>query len=339
MDWYDAQGRSLPWRIRPEDREAGAVADPYAVWLSEIMLQQTTVPHAMPYWEKFLTHFPTVQDLAFAEQDEVMRLWAGLGYYARARNLHKCAQVVTEDFGGTFPQTEAELLKLPGIGPYTAAAIAAICFGEATTVVDGNVERVISRLHAIKTPLPKSKTEIREKAESLTEPDRPADYAQAIMDLGATVCRPKNPDCEICPWQFGCSAYAQGEPLKYPIKLKKAKQPIRKGAAFVLTQKDKVLLRRRPQAGLLGGMMEFPGSVWREGKVDEADWLNSAPRQHNWEKLDGVVTHVFTHFKLELTVFTAQGAFEGEAYDIAQMSELALPTVMKKVAKHAGLMD
>lgn len=339
LRWYDEGGRTLPWRVRPEDRARGVAADPYAVWLSEIMLQQTTVPHATPYWEKFLAEFPTVIDLANADRDRVLTLWAGLGYYARGRNLHKCAGIIRDEHGGVFPQNEAELLKLPGIGAYTAAAIAAICFNEPTNVVDGNVERVISRLFAVESPLPKARGELRALAGLLADPKRPGDYGQAIMDLGATICRPKNPDCRACIWAYGCAAKKAGNMLDYPRKVKKAKTPTRYGAAFVLTCDDYVLLRQRPDKGLLGGMMEFPGTEWSVKRSDEADWLAAAPMAKNWEKCEQAVTHVFTHFKLELTVFTAAHNSRAELGGIwakrEALEDYALPSVMIKVGDAA----
>ena len=337
---YDEGGRALPWRIRPEDRARGVVPDPYAVWLSEIMLQQTTVAHATPYWTKFLSEFPTVSDLAGADRDRVLTLWAGLGYYARARNLHKCAQIVRDAYGGEFPKTEKELLTLPGIGAYSAAAIAAICYNEPTNVVDGNVERVISRLLAVESPLPKAKAELRALAGALADPKRPGDYAQAIMDLGARVCRPKNPDCGSCVWAYGCAAKKAGNPLDYPRKIKKAKAPIRYGAVFVLSCGDYVLIRKRPDKGLLGGMMEFPGSEWSAKRVDVSDWMKAAPSQHNWKRAEQGVSHVFTHFTLQLSVFTAQTPNPDGADGIwvkqSELDRYALPSLMVKVAK-AGL--
>jgi len=338
LAWYDAQGRTLPWRVRPEDRANGSAADPYAVWLSEIMLQQTTVPHATPYWEKFLAEFPTVRDLAAAPRDKVLTMWAGLGYYARARNLHKCAGVISEEHRGTFPGSEAELLKLPGIGAYSAAAIASICFGEATNVVDGNVERVISRLFAVEAFLPKAKKELRDLAGTLADPDRPGDYAQALMDLGATICKPKNPKCDICVWNFACNAFKAGVQERYPRKIKKTKLPVRYGAAFYLQHGEDVLLRRRPDAGLLGGMMEFPGTEWTGEKPDEADWLAQAPASKNWE-CAGDITHVFTHFRLHLSVYRASAANKsaGEIWaGRADLKSRALPSVMLKVAAQAA---
>lgn len=331
LGWYDAEGRKLPWRIRPEDRAAGQVADPYAVWLSEIMLQQTTVPHATPYWEKFLAEFPSVTDLANADRDRVLTLWAGLGYYARARNLHKCAQTIRDEYQGQFPQTEAQLLKLPGIGPYTAATVAAICFDEATNIVDGNVERVISRIFKIEAPLPKSRLEYRRMAGTLAPRQRAGDYGQALMDLGATLCTPRSPKCSQCPWQDHCAANADKTQTDYPKKLKKVKLPVRYGAAFVLRSDDAVLLKRRPDKGLLGGMMGFPGTQWGARPKEP---LEAAPEKRNWEKCQGEVKHVFTHFELRLDVYRAESADKSADGIWALLDETknyALPTVMKKV--------
>ncbi|MEP3889924.1 MAG: A/G-specific adenine glycosylase [Hellea sp.] len=331
LRWYDAQGRTLPWRVRPEDRAAGKISDPYAVWLSEIMLQQTTVPHATPYWRKFLAEFPTVDDLANADRDRVLTLWAGLGYYARARNLHKCAQTVRDEHGGRFPQSEAELLKLPGIGPYTAATMAAICFDEATNIVDGNVERVVSRIFEIQAPLPKSRPEYRRLAGTLAPQKRAGDYGQALMDLGATLCTPRSPKCGECPWQAYCAAHKDNSQTDYPKKLKKVKLPVRYGAAFVLRNDEAVLLRRRPDKGLLGGMMGFPGTEWGERSKEP---LEAAPEKRNWEKCQGEVKHIFTHFELRLDVYRAEAAdksTEGEWAQLDNIKNYALPTVMKKV--------
>lgn len=332
LAYYDASGRALPWRVRPEDREKGIVPDPYAVWLSEIMLQQTTVPHGTPYWHKFLSKFPAVTDLANAERDTVLAMWAGLGYYARARNLHKCAQVIRDDFDGKFPQTEAELLRLPGIGPYTAATMAAICFNEATNIVDGNVERVISRMFRIETPLPKGRTDIRKAAATLVANDRPGDYGQALMDLGSQVCTPRSPKCGLCPWAEHCEAHAADAETDYPKKVKKKKLPIRYGAVFVLRCGEDVLLERRPDKGLLGGMMGFPGTGWGE---PPATPLDVAPIQRNWEKVDGQVRHVFTHFELRLDVYRAEISIppdtQGEWAALKGIKNYALPTVMTKV--------
>ena len=331
LDWYDTEGRSLPWRIRPEERAAGQVADPYAVWLSEIMLQQTTVPHATPYWRKFLAAFPTVIELANADRDRVLTMWAGLGYYARARNLHKCAGVIRDEYGGAFPQTEAELLKLPGIGPYTAATIAAICFDEATNIVDGNVERVVSRIFKIEALLPKARPEYRRIAGKLASPKRAGDYGQALMDLGATVCTPRSPKCSDCPWQNFCEGFKDKSQTDYPKKAKKAKLPVRYGSAFVLKSGEAVLLRRRPDKGLLGGMMGFPGTEWGEKPSSP---LLSAPEARNWEKCQGEVKHIFTHFELRLDVYradTQDKLLNGVWAGLDVINDYALPTVMKKV--------
>lgn len=342
LRWYDDGGRTLPWRLRPEDRADGTVNDPYAVWLSEIMLQQTTVPHATPYWQKFLTRFPTVSDLADADRDEVLSMWAGLGYYARARNLHKCAGVVRDEYGGVFPTTEAALLSLPGIGAYTAATIAAICHDEATTIVDGNVERVMSRIFAEDTPLPKGKTALRQWAATLSDPtlpdfSRPGDYGQAVMDLGATLCTPRNPKCALCPWHDHCAAQAAGTQSDYPKKIKKAKLPIRHGAVFVLRRRDTVLLERRAETGLLGGMMGFPTTAWGDAP-DDAAVQAAAPTPRNWEKLDTDVRHIFTHFDLRLRVYRAEIGRDIDGIDpdliwadLTAIKDYALPTVMTKV--------
>jgi A/G-specific adenine glycosylase len=336
--WYDASGRKLPWRIRPEDRQAGIVADPYKVWLSEIMCQQTTVVSAAPYWHKFLQKWPSVGDLAKAPRDEVLTAWAGLGYYARARNLHKCANTIVDEFGSSFPTSEAELLKLPGIGPYTAAAIACICFDEASTVVDGNVERVISRVYQIDDPLPKSRKYLRECAEELSDNKRPGDYAQAIMDLGSNVCKPRNPKCGECPWSFGCLAYLSGAAAAYPKKLAKKPRPTRYGAVFYMEDDGHILIQQRPDKGLLGGMMELPGTEWTPEKPPSDQWLSQAPIARNWQAIDEQVIHVFTHFTLELQVFNSYGPHgtDGVRADLNDLESHALPSVMMKAIKTAN---
>jgi len=330
LQWYDQQGRTLPWRVRPEERERGVIADPYAVWLSEVMLQQTTIPHGTPYWFKFLGLYPIVEDLAAAPLDDVLTHWAGLGYYARARNLHKCAVLVATEFGGQFPPTKAELMKLPGIGDYTASTIAAICFDEATNIVDGNVERVISRMHRVAAPLPKAKPTIKSLAAVLADPSRPGDYGQAIMDLGATVCTPKSPSCSSCPWTAWCEGYAAGDQQSYPKKTPKKKQPVRYGIAYVMIRDGQVWLRRRADKGLLGGMMEVPTSDW-------ADTLPSfqPPIDSDWVRSPSPVKHVFTHFELRLDVYRAEIAdgFDKDGvwvYETA-LSTVALPSLFKKV--------
>ena len=332
LDWYSVHARDLPWRSKP-----GIRPDPYAVWLSEIMLQQTTVQAVKGYFLKFMVAWPTVEALAAAALDDVLKAWAGLGYYARARNLHACARAVTECFGGVFPQDEAALRKLPGIGPYTAGAIAAIAFDLPYAAVDGNVERVISRLHAIETPLPQSKPDIRRIAEALVPVVRPGDFAQALMDLGATICTPKSPDCPICPWTEDCAGRKRGMAAELPRRLAKKKIPTRKGIAYWIERGDgAVLLRRRPERGLLGGMMEVPSSAWETEMPD--DPRSAAPIAADWVKVTGLVEHTFTHFHLELEVLKASHA-DGEWRDDGDyrwveredLASEALPTVMRKV--------
>ncbi len=334
--WYDRHRRALPWRA-----PAGKTADPYAVWLSEIMLQQTTVATVKGYFERFLARWPTVADLAAAPLDDVLTEWAGLGYYARARNLHKCANAVVERHGGHFPADEAALRELPGIGRYTAAAVAAIAFDIPATVVDGNVERVVSRLHAIDAPLPDSRPEIWRRAETITPAARPGDFAQAMMDLGATVCTPRSPLCMVCPWSWACEARAAGIAAELPRKKDKKPRPTRYAMAFWLERDGprgrEVLLRRRPEQGLLGGMMEVPSSPWIED--DAADGWSHAPAQAEWSALDEPVVHVFTHFRLELDVVkgevSASARADGVWAPVDRLGEYALPTVMTKIVKAA----
>lgn len=342
LAWYGVHARLLPWRARP-----GETADPYAVWLSEIMLQQTTVAAVGPYFRNFLARWPDVAALAAAPLDDVMREWAGLGYYSRARNLHACAQAVIRDHGGRFPDTEEGLRALPGIGPYTAAAIAAIAFGRCATVIDGNVERVISRLFRIETPLPRSKPEIRAKAATLTPARRAGDFAQAMMDLGATVCTPRRPSCGRCPLSHLCEAHAADMAESLPRRAPKKARPVRRGACFVAIRPDgAVLLRRRPARGLLGGMMEIPATPWNAGdgdtgEKDEAALLVHAPARAQWRRLPGLVEHTFTHFHLRLAVFaarlSARDALHADGYWIPphELGREALPSVMRKVVEHA----
>ena len=340
LDWYDRHRRVLPWRALP-----GEAADPYRVWLSEIMLQQTTVATVGDYFRRFVARWPSVEALAAAPIDEVLSAWAGLGYYARARNLHACAVAVVERHGGAFPADEAALLALPGIGAYTAGAIRAIAFDQPASAVDGNVERVIARLHAIETPLPDAKAEIKVRAARLVPERRAGDYAQAMMDLGATVCTPRNPSCVICPLVAGCEARKRGIAEDLPRRAPKAEKPTRRGLAFVLSRRDgAILLRKRPSSGLLGGMDEVPSSPWREGELAIEAALAEAPVPAKWQVLDGLVRHTFTHFHLELTVARAV-AITGRAAELAapgaawctldQMTGRALPTVMRKVIAHA----
>ncbi|RAU22958.1 A/G-specific adenine glycosylase [Paramagnetospirillum kuznetsovii] len=333
--WYDHSRRLLPWRAPP-----GQLADPYRVWLSEVMLQQTTVAAVQPYFRAFLARWPKVEDLAAAPVEEVMQAWAGLGYYARARNLHLCAKTVAEWRHGRFPDDETALRQLPGIGEYTAAAIAAIAFGRPAVVMDGNVERVMARLHAVTEPLPKAKPRLKALAAALTPSERPGDYAQAVMDLGATICTPKSPACGICPWTGGCAARAQGIEASLPAKLEKPERPTRRGIAFWTTAKDgSVLLRRRPPKGLLGGMMEIPSTDWRPEAWTLSDARAEAPITAEWRLLPGVVRHSFTHFHLELQVAAAKTgsgtAARGVWCPLDSLDGQALPTLMRKVVRHA----
>jgi A/G-specific adenine glycosylase len=338
--WYDRHRRDLPWRAA-----AGVTADPYRVWLSEIMLQQTTVTAVAPYFARFIARWPNVAALAAAALDDVLRSWAGLGYYARARNLHACAQTVVERCGGCFPSTEAELAELPGIGTYTAAAIAAIAFGARAAAVDGNVERVVARLFALEQELPAAKPHIRKLAAGMVPRERSGDFAQAMMDLGATICTPRRPACAICPWMQACKARHRGDPATFPRRARKREGLLRRGAAFVALRADGcVLMRSRPPKGLLGGMTEVPTTQWtHDFDADEA--LREAPRlkraRPKWRRVPGVVSHVFTHFPLELVVYRAEtpvGATAPAGARWIPLSELggeALPSLMRKVVAHA----
>jgi A/G-specific adenine glycosylase len=344
LAWYDRHRRRLPWRPLP-----GELADPYRVWLSEIMLQQTGVKTVGPYFEKFVARWPDVAALGRASLDDVLRMWAGLGYYSRARNLHACAVKVLRDHGGAFPDTEEGLRSLPGIGPYTAAAIAAIAFGRRTMPVDGNIERVVSRLFAVEEALSQAKPLIRKLAATLLgeisagdEESRAGDSAQALMDLGSSICTPKKPACVLCPLNDDCAARGRGDQEAYPRKLAKKTGALRRGAAFVVTRGDQLLVRSRPDKGLLGGMTEVPGSDWRAAQDDRAA-LKQAPDLKGiarWHRKAGVVTHVFTHFPLELAVYTAKvpartRAPEGMRWvPVATLADEALPNVMRKVIAH-----
>jgi A/G-specific adenine glycosylase len=343
LAWYDRHRRSLPWRARRDE-----TPDPYRVWLSEIMLQQTTVKTVAPYYAKFLALWPTVEAIARASLDEVLRAWAGLGYYARARNLHGCARAVVERHGGKFPASLERLRALPGVGDYTAAAVAAIAFDAPAVPVDGNVERVVTRLFAVEGALPAAKTEIKRLAASLLPARRTGDFAQALMDLGATVCSPKRPSCALCPWNESCRAFERGDQETFPRKAPKREGKLRLGAAYVAVRADgRVLLRTRPEKGLLGAMTEVPGSDWAHD-FDLKTSLRFAPRfrmEARWRKLPGVVRHVFTHFPLELTVFIAHvprttPAPKGARWvKLADLPGEALPNVMRKVLAHALELD
>lgn len=342
LGWYDWSARELPWRMPP-----GVRPDPYKVWISEIMLQQTTVKAVAPYYAAFIRRWPTVKALAAADLDEVLRMWAGLGYYSRARNLHRCALEVVARHGGNFPADEAALLELPGVGAYTAAAIAAIAFDIPATVVDGNVERVVARLFAVEEPLPQAKPALKQLAATLTPSLRPGDYAQAMMDLGATICSPRSPACLVCPVSGFCLARTRGLAERLPYKIAGKGRPVRRGAAFFALRSDgAVLLRRREESGLLGGMMEVPSGPWREDPQPEGDPLVDAPLTARWSKVSGAVRHVFTHFELELVVYCAMVQSGATIHAHAEperctwvkrrdLDDEALPTVMRKVVAHA----
>ena len=336
LAWYDRHRRVLPWRALPGERP-----DPYRVWLSEVMLQQTVAATVGPYFDRFLTRWPTVEALAAAPLDAVLHAWQGLGYYARARHLHACAQAVVARHAGRFPASEAELRALPGIGDYTAAAIAAIAFDLPAAAVDGNVERVMARLFAVTVPLPEAKPELRRLAATLVPAARAGDYAQAAMDLGATLCTPKKPRCVLCPWRENCRGRALGLAEELPHRRAAAERPLRRGVAFWAVRPDgAVLLRRRPEKGLLGGMMEVPSTDWRAAPWPVAEAVTLAPVRARWRALPEMVRHTFTHFHLELQVLVGtvkeDAVAEGLWVARAALGEQALPSVMKKVIALAG---
>ncbi|WP_114009848.1 A/G-specific adenine glycosylase [Cohaesibacter intestini] len=349
LAWYDRHHRTLPWRVSPEDAALGVVPDPYHVWLSEIMLQQTTVGAVKSYFTAFVAEWPAVTDLAAAEEDDILKAWAGLGYYSRARNLHKCARQVVEDHAGRFPSSAAELKTLPGIGDYTAAAIGAIAFDEAVAVVDGNIERIIARLYHITEALPAAKRPIKEKMAVLTPTQRPGDFAQAMMDLGASLCSPKKPACGLCPFSGACEAQRAGDMERYPVKAPKKEKPTRRGAAFLIERSDGALwLGKRPAKGLLASMAQVPTTNWfdkREGEAfDLATALDYAPESLIFTKKVGQVTHTFTHFHLQLDVYhanTDQPAPTPEGWwsEPHAISGEALPTVFRKVVDFSEKTD
>jgi A/G-specific adenine glycosylase len=341
LAWYHRERRQLPWRLKGKRRP-----DPYRVWLSEIMLQQTTVRAVIPYYETFLARWPTVEALAAAPLDEVLAAWAGLGYYSRARNLHKCAGIIAERHRGRFPAGEGALRELPGIGPYTAAAIAAIAFGAPVMPVDANIERVIARVFAVSKPLPAAKGQIRRLAQTFACGTRSGDCAQALMDLGATVCAPKRPACLMCPIARDCAGHAQGLEARLPVRPNARQRPVRTGVAFMALREDgAVLLRRRPEAGLLGGMLEVPSTEWSEVHPSPKAALRGAPVRAEWWAVPGTVAHVFTHFRLEMQVYRAVVQADASLtlwsdpgrcrwVPRCDLGHVALPTVMRKVIAH-----
>ncbi len=338
LAWYDRHRRDLPWRALPRER-----ADPYKVWLSEIMLQQTTVRAVKPYFLGFLPRWPNIGLLAQASGEEVMRAWAGLGYYSRARNLHACAKIVAGPLNCKFPDTEAALRNLPGIGSYTAAAIAAIAFGRRAAAIDGNAERVLARLYSIATPLPAARREIKAKAAAMVPVERPGDFAQAVMDLGAMICAPKHPCCDICPLLKFCLGHASGCPQNLPRKAPRRERPLRQGAAFFVRRQDgTVLVRTRPEKGLLGGMTEIPGTDW-ETDFDAAAAASRAPIDASYRKLDKSVSHAFTHFALRLDIYVAEVPSKRRApagYRFVPdcgLDREAFPSVMRKIIEAVRL--
>jgi len=329
FDWYDRQARALPWRTPP----GGEAPDPYRVWLSEVMLQQTTTAHAAPYFVRFTERWPTVEALAAAPEEAIMAEWAGLGYYSRARNLVACARAVAER--GGFPDTEAELRRLPGLGAYTAAAVAAIAFGRRAVVIDANVERVVARLFAIDEPLPGARKAIRKAAEAITPDERPGDFAQAMMDLGATICTARKPKCLLCPLSSRCAARGQGRQAELPVKAPKKVKPMREGTAFWIEREGKVWLVRRPAKGMLGGMRALPDDGWSA----RADGSGDAPLPGAW-RAGGVVRHSFTHFDLELglAIYAGERAVKvegGDWWPVAEIAAAGLPTLFTKAARLA----
>jgi A/G-specific adenine glycosylase len=337
LAWYDVHRRVLPWRA-----PAGKRADPYKVWLSEIMLQQTTVQAVAAYYRKFLKLWPNVTALADAKRDEVLAAWAGLGYYARARNLHAAARMVAHEMGGKFPTTAEALRALPGVGGYTSGAIAAIAYDERQAAMDANAERVIARLYAVETPMPKAKTQLHVLGSALV-PDRAGDFAQALMDLGSAICTSKRPACQNCPWNSGCEARKRGIQEQLPVKAPKIARPLKRGAAFVARDRTgAVLLVKRPDKGLLASMLEPPLGPWSEDFPSAAKALTQAPFEAKWKKRPGIVRHGFTHFELETEVYVAEFAkrpkFKGKWIAADRLREVALPTVMRKIVEH-GLDD
>ena len=335
MSWYDSQSRDLPWRQKGQDH-----ADPYGVWVSEIMLQQTTVAAVLDYYARFMKRFPGVEHLANAPLEDVLHQWQGLGYYSRARNLHKAAQVIVSQYNGAFPACEKNLLALPGVGPYTAAAIASMAYNIPTLPVDGNVARVFARLFTIETPLPQLLVEVRSRMGAfIGHGPHHGDIAQALMDLGATICTPARPACDQCPLRSLCLAYAAQSAHAYPVKAPKKATPHKWATAFVMrnTQGD-VYIRQRPEAGLLASLMEVPTTPWETEELSEF----SPPVQGAWQRIPKPVTHIFTHFKLTVSVWLAEGVTQepglsGSWAPLSELSSHAFPTLMDKIFKSAGI--
>tara|TARA_A100001037_G_scaffold306777_1_gene355382 strand:- start:8042 stop:9151 length:1110 start_codon:yes stop_codon:yes gene_type:complete len=345
LKWYDTFGRELPWRQKPKHHRNKKAAiqqvlgNPYFIWLSEIMLQQTTVKTVIPYYNIFVKKWPTISLLAKASLEDILVNWAGLGYYARARNLHKCSRIISMDLNGNFPSSEAELNKLPGIGPYTAAAISAIAFGLPTMAVDVNIERVMARMYAVSQPLPKSKKKLSDLASGFISNERPGDVLQALMDLGATICKPQKPLCDLCPWAWSCRGLVIGSPANLPLKTPKLPIKQRFGYAFWIVRKDgAILLRRRPDNGMLGGMIEVTSSDWLENESMNIETMSYKPCLAEWKKLPGSVIHTFSHFRLNLTVYAAQidgrKLRGGSWYMREQFNKLALPKLTQKIIEH-----
>lgn len=328
---YVDNARILPWREPP----GGTLPNPYHIWLSEIMLQQTTVSAVKSYFDKFLERWPTLRDLAAAQEADVLAAWAGLGYYSRARNLHKCARHVIEKLDGKFPEQESDLLKLPGVGTYTAAAISTIAFGHRAVVVDANIERLVSRLFAIATPLPRGKTEIKSAMDHITPDQNAGDFAQACMDIGATICTAKKPKCDICPVQKFCEACAKGLPETYPVKPPKKAKPMRRGRFFWIEQDGKILLESRPSKGMLGGMRALPDDGWAAGHDGHA----RPPIDGNWQVFEQIVQHSFTHFSLEVDLAVYQQRKVATNIDddiwwpLDEIEKAGLPTLFAKAVK------
>ena len=334
LSWWDIHRRSLPWRA-----PAGEAADPYRVWLSEILLQQTTAAGAAPYFQNFVAHWPDIDALAAAPLEAIMQAFAGLGYYSRARNLHACAKTIAAR-GGRFPRDEAELRALPGVGPYTAAAIAAIAFDAPAAPVDGNIARIVSRLHAFETPIASNRPAIDAAARALTPSARSGDFAQAMMDIGSAICTPRNPDCGRCPLRPGCAAAARGDPAAYPRREARKARPQRRGAAFFAQRADGgVLLRTRPPEGLLGGTVELPGTAWTSDFEPERA-ARAAPFAASWRLAPGLVEQAFTHFSLALNIYVARIGASAPApegcYWVAPeaLPGAALSSVMRKAVAH-----